>query len=145
MGQFDFSYSPPPRGPNDSIASERLRRAIERNRRKRGVRPVPGPKPPGRGQRIFVQALKKLCWVFLLAMSLRLIFSERGAIDYFAMKKLVGQKARGLAQLKGESEALRAEIKKLKTDGAYQKKIVRDKLGLIENKEFLIIFSEDSP
>ena len=141
---------------SETIASDRLKKAIERNRKKmmkrmavdKSFSPLPPPTPPiitfSQGRK-WGGFFTKLCWGFLFLMILRLIFSDRGIIDYFAMKRLIHQKVQHLDSTQKENRLLTLEIKKLKTDNTYQKKIVREKLGFIDPKEFLIVFSEDSP
>lgn len=88
--------------------------------------------------------LIKGAWVLLAFIFLRLIFAERGVLDYFAMQDLIEHKLNLIEETKLENKAIVDEMDLIKNNGRYQKKIVREKLGFISGDEYLVIFSEDS-
>ena len=81
---------------------------------------------------------------FYLLSVLRLVFAERGVIDYFAMQDLIRHKLGLIEKTKQENILLEKEMEKIKNSSPYQKKLVREKLGFISEDEYLVIFSEDS-
>ncbi len=85
--------------------------------------------------------LIKAGWFFCFFLLLRLVFSERGIIDYYSSKEILNDNSKTIAMLKNETKSLGKEIQMIKYDQLYQKKLVRDMLGLIAKDEYLILFS----
>lgn len=85
----------------------------------------------------------RLGWIFCLILLGRLVFSERGMIDFYKFEKRLEKRKTLLTQLKKENNDIRGEIKKIKSSGPYQKKIIRDRLGLIAKDEYLILFAQE--
>ena len=227
---MNFSFEAPgPRtagqkaGPSSSIASDRLRKAIERNRvkqakRDRREKPKSGPAPQmsmgsmwsktragvdkagakatdtrtgvakpedtqftttvGRPKRATspninysanrvrkrpsaAKAIKRtrkntkkpnkimskfpyLFWGFCLFLLVRLIFAERGVIDYHSRVGTYERFQNDYSDLKKQNQGLLDEIKKIKSSRSYQKKLVRDHLGYISKDEFLVLFPKGS-
>lgn len=81
-------------------------------------------------------------WITVSILGLRLLFSERGVIDFYkdksALQKLYHEKEQVIA----DNKDLVEEIEKIKGSGKYQKKIVRDNLGFIAQQEYLILFAK---
>lgn len=71
----------------------------------------------------------------------RLIWSEHGVIAYMNMRnrsvKLEGQ----LREVDAKSLELSNEIRRLKTDRAYQEMVIRDRMNYVKENEVLYIFS----
>lgn len=71
----------------------------------------------------------------------RLIWSEHGIIAYMNMRnrsvKLEGQ----LRELDAKSLELSNEIRRLKTDRAYQELVIRERMNYVKENEVLYIFS----
>ncbi len=181
---------------NSSIASDRLRKAIERNRRKKSkqktqdftvtkdyvveeVRTAPrtsSPRPsfaeslatsikrpapvaerlsyknrelPRKEQSPLLKRLQnyalKGAWLFSFFLVLRLIFSTGGVLDYRAHKEMLRLKHQEYDQVVEANKLLMREIKRIKEDAKYQKKLVRDYLGFIAENEYLILFAKGSP
>ena len=191
---------------NSSIASDRLRKAIERNRRKQAkqktqdftvtkdyvveeVRNAPrasSPRPsfntqgseeivnrikaeslatsirrpapaaerlsyesnelPRKERSPFVKRLQnyalKGAWLFSFVLILRLIFSTGGVLDYRTHKEMLRLKHQEHDQMIAANKKLIKEIKRIKEDAKYQKKLVRDYLGFIAEDEYLILFAK---
>lgn len=83
-------------------------------------------------------------WLFCVFLMGRLIFSDGGIMDYYSQKTLLENKVSELEANKKENEMLAKEIELIKDDSNYQKKIVRDNLGMIAKDEFLILFPKES-
>lgn len=191
---MEFSFDPPPGNDASTLASERLRKAIERNRAKQQKRTLPsepyratdnaGPrrsvatvqnvefttdletiksKPPvpigyasakrkvttkKRSSRISVSQkpldyFVKACWVFAFILFARLIFSSGGVVDYYSSKQKLADRAYEAEQIVKDNKAIALEIEAIRTDQAYQRKIVREHLGFISKDEFLILFHQE--
>jgi cell division protein FtsB len=83
-------------------------------------------------------------WAFCGVLMLRLIFSEGGVIDYYSSHSVFKDKIYEHKSIIKENVALVAEIQKIKSNGKYQKKLVRDNLGFIGRDEFLILFPKEN-
>lgn len=83
-------------------------------------------------------------WLFCIFLMGRLVFSDGGIMDYYSQKNLLDGKVRELEANKKENELLAKEIELIKDDSNYQKKIVRDNLGMIAKDEFLILFPKET-
>ena len=86
----------------------------------------------------------KICWFLILGLSLRLVFMERGVLDYQNTENLIQDKIYELGTLKEENQALVHEIHEIKVNPAYQKKLAREHLGVIAKDEYLILFAGDN-
>jgi cell division protein FtsB len=85
----------------------------------------------------------RFLWVFLGFLTLRLIFSGGGVIDYYTNRSLLLSKVQEYESTKVNSENLVQEIKRIKIDSRYQKKLVRDHLGFIAADEYVILFPKE--
>lgn len=92
----------------------------------------------------FYQIITKLGWCVCLFLMARLIFAHRGVIDYYKRRNVLQERNDYLYQLKIENQDVIKEMKKIKTNEMYKKKLVRDRLGFISADEFLILFRKDS-
>lgn len=86
----------------------------------------------------------KVCWMLIFALGARLIFMERGVIDYYSTQNHIQEKIHQISLLKEENQALVHEIHEIKVNPAYQKKLAREHLGVIAKDEYLILFASDS-
>lgn len=91
----------------------------------------------------FGDILIKLAWGFACILFLRLIFVDRGVIDYFSKENLIKAKQIQLQYLEKDNVELNEEIKKIKSDVTYQKKLARDHLGVIDDDEYLVLFAKE--
>ena len=148
---------------SDSIASDRLRKAIERNRRKRDKRssskdmviipeyrsvskPLVKPKYlkfnfSNLIPRNIKAGLVTAGWLFNAFLLGRLMFSQNGLLDFYAKRDLIAQNNQTLESIKKESKDIAREIEKVKSSPSYQRKLARDHLGVIASDEYLVIFS----
>ena len=92
----------------------------------------------------FYKITTKLGWCVCLFLLARLIFSQRGVIDYYKRRDILATRNNSLYELKLESDNLVKEMKKIRTNEVYKKQLVRDRLGFIAADEFLILFRKDS-
>jgi cell division protein FtsB len=96
-------------------------------------------------QRIrFEWSWNKLGWMVCGALFLRLIFMDSGVIDYYDMENSLVENNYQLELIKADNKDVVSEIYKIKTSSRYQKKIVRNHLGVIAQDEYLILFAKDS-
>lgn len=86
----------------------------------------------------------KVGWLVCGLLFLRLIFMESGLIGYYEMENTLNKKENQLELVKEENSELITEIHNIKTSPSYQKKLVREHLGVIASNEFLILFAKDS-
>ncbi len=84
--------------------------------------------------------LVKAAWIFIGILLLRLIFVNRGVMDYYTRDQIYMTKVVDYKNLLKENAAIRKEIFKIKNDIPLQKKLVRDHLGFISADEFLVLF-----
>lgn len=91
----------------------------------------------------FHLTINRVLWAIFILLSLRLVFMDRGLIDYYRMDSILMNKEIGLDNLKIENKDLAAEIKLIKTSRKYQKQLVRDHLGVIAEDEYLVLFTDE--
>lgn len=82
----------------------------------------------------------KIGWGFSGVLLVHLVFSNGGVIDYYSRVSQLEQRMREFDQIILQNKEILAEIKKIKTNNTYQKKLVRDNLGLIATDEYLVVF-----
>ena len=82
-------------------------------------------------------------WVFCCILLGRLIFADRGVVDYYARQGVIQQKIYQNHLVVKENSELQGEIKLLTQNPAYRKKLVRQHLGVIAQEEYLILFARD--
>jgi cell division protein FtsB len=185
---------------NSSIASERLRKAIERNRLKQAKKqrqqqstPIELTRPdmagdsavwsmPANSMRIephaprhtyrgqddnyfttslpakrFTMAVDKVkqlgpqlqkkfilfSWLVCALLALRLMFADRGVIDYYRELGHLERQQKTLHEYQQANLALAQEVKRLKTDERYQRKMVREHLGHVAPDEFVVAFRKE--
>lgn len=85
----------------------------------------------------------KIGWIFCALLVGRLVFMDRGLIDFNSMDNTIVEKHQELEELKLENKELEAEIHKIRISPQYQKKIAREHLGVIAKDEYLVLFSSD--
>ena len=87
-------------------------------------------------QNIFTKVMWAICGILLL----RLVFSNGGVMDYYSRVNSFEQKQNEYSKIIKQNKEILTEIKKIKTNKSYQKKLVRDNLGLIATDEYLVVF-----
>jgi hypothetical protein len=198
MSAYDQSSHRSAAGDASSIASERLRRAIERNRAKQAnrqesnqennkdtqfkrpmtssksdirvsvARPedvqfVPAP-VQRRTTKVVATTYKKankktaneffsfdfspktvsvlflLGWVAASLLYLRVLFSDRGLLDYVKRDRYLATRQEYYQSLINENKEMLHEIEKIKKNDTHQRQLIRDHLGMISSNEYLVIF-----
>lgn len=81
-------------------------------------------------------------WIAVSILGMRLMFSERGVVDFYKDKNVLQKLYHEKEQIVADNEDLVDEIQKIKASSRYQKKIVRDNLGFIAEQEYLILFAK---
>lgn len=92
-----------------------------------------------RGRFILI-ALLLLINLFLL---FRLIWSDQGVFAYLELKTRYDALQAKIDSVDSESLDLSREIRRLKSDKAYQEKIVRERMNFVKKDELLYIFPDD--
>lgn len=87
---------------------------------------------------------QKLTWVCLLltVFAFRGLFMRGGWIDYQKLKSNQAHVVQLQESLRLENLQIQKEIEELKNNKLYQKKVVRDQLGVIGANEYIIVFEE---
>ncbi|MDA9189619.1 hypothetical protein N9O57_01425 [bacterium] len=85
----------------------------------------------------------KLAWIACAILFVRLVFADRGVMDYYLRMNNHKVQLNDYRELLNENKMLVSQIEKVKKNHAYQKKLVRDHLGFISKNEFLLLFSKD--
>lgn len=89
--------------------------------------------------------MAKIGWGFCVFLLLRLIFADRGVIDYYDLKSIVTSKVEEKTSILKENENIIKEIRLIQDDAAYQKRLVRDHLGYVANDEYVVLFPSEKP
>jgi cell division protein FtsB len=90
----------------------------------------------------FLGYVVKLMWIFSIVLFLRLVFAERGVLEYYFRRKKVQEKMDTLDKQVYENKKLKKEIERIERDMTYQKSLVRNNLGFIAEDEFIIVLPE---
>lgn len=86
-----------------------------------------------------IMYLERGAWIFCAILFLRLMFADRGIVDYYARKNSLNLKNQEYISIHSENEGLISEINQLKHSASYQKKVIRKNLGFIASDEFLVL------
>lgn len=90
--------------------------------------------------RFILIALLLLINLFLL---FRLVWSDQGVFAYLELKTRYEALQAKIDSVDKESLDLSQEIRRLKSDKAYQEKIVRERMNFVKKDELLYIFPDD--
>jgi cell division protein FtsB len=71
----------------------------------------------------------------------RLIWSEHGIITYMNMRNRSAKLEDQLREVDARSLDLSNEIRRLKSDRAYQERVIRERMNYVKENEVLYIFS----
>lgn len=77
-----------------------------------------------------------------LVLLFRIIWSDHGVIAYMNMQKRAAELEVQLSDVDAKCLELSNEIRRLKTDRAYQEMVIRDKMNYVKENEVLYIFSD---
>lgn len=83
-------------------------------------------------------------WIFCLFLVLRLVFADRGVVDFYKRNAHLDKRMDRFQEIRNENSDLEKEIVLIRSSRGYQKKLVRDHLGFIDRDEFLILFAKGS-
>jgi cell division protein FtsB len=75
--------------------------------------------------------------------TLRVIFMDGGYLDLQEKMDAIALQEGEILSTKNENEAISTEIKKIKKNKKYQKKLVREHLGVIAADEQVLLFRSD--
>jgi len=95
-------------------------------------------KPPSKFAEYFLKGL----WIFSIFLLARLVFTERGVMEYYGRKGNLKEKFDQLSSIKKENKDLEREIKKIRKNTSYQKSLVRNHLGFIAKDEFIVLLPD---
>ncbi|QGY41375.1 septum formation initiator family protein [Pseudodesulfovibrio cashew] len=90
--------------------------------------------------KIVLVALLLLINLFLL---FRLIWSDQGVFAYLELKSRYEVLQARIDAVDKQSLDLSREIRRLKSDKAYQEKVVRERMNFVKKDEILYIFPDD--
>lgn len=88
--------------------------------------------------------LPRIGWGIAVFMLLRLIFMERGVLQYWKMSGTINEHEQELARVKKENADIRHEIRRIEFDKGHQKQLAKEHLGVIAADEFLILFAGEA-
>ena len=77
--------------------------------------------------------------VFITILAFWLLFSPKGGLKFYSVKKELAEIEQTNVQLHAENKDLRQEIEKLKTDSVYLEKVAREQ-GLLKRDEMVFVF-----
>ena len=83
--------------------------------------------------------LPRIGWGIAVFMLLRLIFMERGVLQYWNMSGTIGEHEQELSRVRKENSDIRGEIQRVGFDKGHQKQLAKEHLGVIAADEFLIL------
>jgi cell division protein FtsB len=72
---------------------------------------------------------------FLIALSLVVLFSENGILDYIHLNRQIGAIDVSIAKLQNENVVLKGEIDRLQKDDRYLEDVARKRFGFIKEGE----------
>ncbi len=91
-----------------------------------------------------IDTFSRVGWGIVGLLVLRLIFMERGVIDYLGMNSRLNEKKEEISHIEKENSQISQEIRRLTLDKSYQRQITKETLGVIAADEFLILFAGES-
>lgn len=126
-------------------------RPVERNRKKvpgkvTYMGPVKSAKSSLNFRRMFdIEInLSTIGWLSFGLLLLRLLFMERGVVDFYKYADLIKQRQMELKMVEQDNIALVEEIERIKTNPSHQKSLAREHLGVIARDEYLVLFSQEA-
>lgn len=81
-------------------------------------------------------------WIFIGLLFFRLIFANRGVVEYYSLYNTLKDKENSLSDVEQENLHAIKEIEKIRSDTGYQKRMIRDNLGYIAEDEFMVLFAK---
>lgn len=105
------------------------------------VRARPRSKPKSKKK---IDLFPRICWGIVSVLMLRLIFMERGVLDYWNMNNKISDQKNEITRIEKENQDIGGEIRRLTLDKSYQRQITKETLGVIAADEFLILFAGEA-
>lgn len=90
----------------------------------------------------FFNYILKGIWIFSVVLLLRLVFADRGVLEYYFRRQKVQEKLDILDNQVQVNKKLKKEIERIQKDITFQKSLVRNHLGFIADDEFIIVLPE---
>ncbi len=87
-----------------------------------------------RKRRLIFVTFVILSFIYL---SISLIFGDMGLLKYIEMNKTRKNLEKQLAEISGQNEQIRTQIKLLKEDPFYKEKLAREEFGLAKPDEYI--------
>lgn len=143
--------SPPPRSAEQSSFTTPLSEASEvklkpkyslvskANEKVSGVSTAKEKKLRKNREQQWLLYAERAAWIFCGILFLRLLFADRGIVDYYSRKSHLDVRAQDYRAIHVENEDLIREITLLRDNPTYQKKIIRTNLGFIADDEYLVL------
>ncbi len=97
-----------------------------------------GQTSSGRGLHFYFSLVS---WCLMLCVFGRLLFVERGVVDFWKKERFLNGKVKELNAVIKENKSLIAEISRIQQDRGFQKSLVRKNLGFIDSDEYLVLFA----
>ncbi len=91
-----------------------------------------------------VDLLPRIGWAIVGILMLRVVFMERGVIDYMGMNGKIKDSQHELSRVKNENQDIGKEIRRISLDKTYQRQLAKEHLGVIAADEFLILFAGEA-
>lgn len=88
--------------------------------------------------------LPRIGWGIAVVLLLRLIFMERGVLQYWQMSGTLAEQEQELGRVKKENKEIGTEIRRIGFDKVHQKQLAKEHLGVIAADEFLILFAGEA-
>ncbi|WP_432736348.1 FtsB family cell division protein [Maridesulfovibrio sp. FT414] len=88
------------------------------------------------------RVLLGLLVIINLVLLIRLGLSEQGLFGYLELDEKVNELEKKIQAADNRTMELSLEIRRLKTDRAYQEKIIRSRMNYVKENEILYIFPE---
>ena len=155
--QQRYPPPPPPSSRTRSMASSDLEPGLRENRTSLKIRQaIPIDRQAKMQNQEFKRTLKsaerkrkwkniflKAVWLFHGYLLIRLAVSQGGALEYYDKQAFLQSRHQNLEKIQEDNKLLVGEIKLIKNDKRYQKKLVRDHLGFIAKDEYLVLFAQE--
>ena len=91
-----------------------------------------------------ITLLPRIGWGIAVFMLLRLVFMERGVLQYWQMNGTIGEHEQELSRVRKENQEIRGEVRRIELDKGHQKQLAKELLGVIAADEFLILFAGEA-
>lgn len=87
----------------------------------------------------YLMYLERGAWVFCLFLFVRLVFADRGIVDYYQRKGHLVDRQNDYLMISDDNQGLIKTISLLKKSKGHQKKTIREHLGFIAKDEYLVL------